>query len=146
MIKIDVKVQNEEVLARLESLPKRLREFLTAKMEAFLEGPARERLHSEVPGKFLDPKYVHADVQTLGSLLVGSIEAEDKPGVYGIVPTKASVLRFVAKSGDLVFTKRVRFHPFPKGAPVIERYFREHKPWLIEQTEDLIFEAVYDAR
>jgi hypothetical protein len=146
LIRIDVKVRNEEIFVRLETLPKRLREFLTAKLEAFLDGPARERLQSEVPGKYVDPRYIQAEVATVGSLLVGSLEVGDKPGVYTIVPTKANILRFIAKSGDVVFTKRVLLHPFPKGAPIAERYFRDHKPWLLEQTEDLIFDAVYDAR
>lgn len=146
MIRIDVKVRNEEIFVGLETLPKRLREFLAAKLEAFLDGPARERLQGEVPGKYVDPRYIQAEVATVGSLLVGSLEVGDKPGVYAIPKEGKRLMRFVSKSGEVVFTRKVENHPFPKGVPIAERYFRDHKPWLLEQTEDLIFDAVYDAR
>jgi hypothetical protein len=146
MIRIDAKISGEEALVRLDTLPKRFRGLLEKKLQSFLETKVKGGLLVGHPGRYLDPKYVGVDVTTIGSLLIGTLEGEDKPGVYSIFPTKARLLRFESKSGDIVFTKRVLLHPFPKAAPMIERYFRDNKPWLLEQVEDLVFEAVYDAR
>jgi hypothetical protein len=145
VIRIDVEVRGEEAIVRLETLPRRLRDFLEARLSTFLMTSATERLLSRLPGKFLDPRHVVTDVQTVGSLLIGSLEYIDKLGTYPIPRGAPSLLRFIARSGDIVFTRHVD-HPFLKGGPVIERYFRENKPWLIEQIEDFVFEAVYNAR
>lgn len=146
MISINVNVVGEEALVRLDTLPRRLRAFLETKLDAFLIGPARERLFLEAPGKYLDPQYVQADVRTVGDLLVGSLEIGDKPGVYEFGTKTAPALAFRAKSGDWVVVKRVYNHPYMKGGPIAERYFRENKPWLIDEIEDIIFDAVYNAR
>jgi hypothetical protein len=143
MIRIDVKVLNEEVLLRLDTLPRRLRDQLRRKLGDVMED-AREDMLGKKPGKFLDPTYVQAEVQDTGGLLIGSINAEDKPGYFSY--SKSNVMRFVAKSGDIVFTYKINEHPFPKGGPVVERYFREKKPWLIDQIEDTVFDVVYNAR
>ncbi len=98
------------------------------------------------PNKYLDPKYVGVSVEQSGNLLIGTLEAEQKPGFYSIIPTKASILRFISKDGDVVFTRKVSRHPYPNATPAIERYFAEKKPWLIEQMEDTVFDVVYNAR
>lgn len=143
MIRIDVDIQGEEVFINLQTLPKRLRQQLEEKLLSAMREIKSQAL-TGIPGKYIDASYVQEGIETLGnSTLIGFVEAQDKPGFYDILPSKASVLRFVSKSGDLVFTKRVYYHPFPKGGPVIERYFAEHKPWLIEQIEDAVFDVVY---
>lgn len=143
-IRIDVNVRGEEAILRLDSLPRRLREQLAQKMGSVL-GTARTDMLQGLPGKYLDPKYINVEVSATKDLLIGTLNAEQKPGFYvpPIVPVKADVLRFIAKSGDIVFTKRVARHPFLSGAPAIERYFAENKPWLIEQIEDAVFDVVY---
>jgi hypothetical protein len=141
-IRIDVSVRGEEAILRLDSLPRRLREQLAQKMAGVL-GTARTDMLGGLPGKYLDPKYINVEVTATKDLLIGTLDAEQKPGFYSIVPNKANVLRFIAKSGDIVFTKRVSRHPFLSGAPAIERYFAENKPWLIEQIEDAVFDVVY---
>jgi hypothetical protein len=141
-IRIDVSVRGEEAILRLDSLPRRLREQLAQKMGSVL-GTVRTDMLQGLSGKYLDPKYISVEVTATKDLLIGTLDAEQKPGFYTIVPTKANVLRFIAKSGDIVFTKRVSRHPFLSGAPVIERYFAENKPWLIEQIEDAVFDVVY---
>jgi hypothetical protein len=146
MIRIDVNVVGEEAILHLESLPRRLRDYLTQRMEAFFEGPATDRLLSELPGKYLDPRYIHSEVATVGSLLIGTLTADQKPGFYPISPVRARVLKFVSRTGEIVFTRRVTRHPFLNASPVIERYFRENKPWLIEGVEDFVFDAIYNAR
>lgn len=146
MIRIDAQIVGTEALVRLDTLPKRHQQLVERKLLAFLEGTAKGQILAGIPGRFVDPKYISAEVSVLGNLLIGSIEGNDKPGVYSIYPTKANLLRFISKSGDIVFTKRVLRHPFMKTSPVLERYFRDYKPWLVEQVEDLVFEAVYDAR
>ncbi len=141
-IRIDVQILGEEAILRLDSLPRRLREALTKKMLEAM-GTVKSELLYDTPGRYLDPKYIKSEVTQSGDLLVGTVEAEDKPGVYSIYPTKANVLRFISKDGDVVFARRVLYHPFLKAGPIVERYFRDHKPWLIEQIEDAVFDVVY---
>lgn len=141
MISIDLRVSGDEVLLRLDQLPRRVRQELTKKFEAIFARMEGEMLQG-VPGKFIDPARVRSGTSAIGSLLIGYIEVEDKPGVYAIYPTKARVLRFLAKDGDWVHTPRVLLHPFLKGAPVVERYLREQKPWLYDMIEDAVIEAL----
>lgn len=141
MINVTVQVSTGEVLLRLDQLPRRVRRALTDKMNDIIR-LAKTDMLSGPPGKFIDSTYVKSGVETIGSLLIGFIEVEDKPGVYQIYPSKARILKFIAKSGDLVKTRRVLRHPFPKGAPVVERYLTENKPWIIDQVEDAVIEAL----
>lgn len=146
MIRIDAQIVGNEALVRLDTLPARSRGLAETKLLAFLEGTAKEKIFARPPGRYVDPQYIMAGTSVSGQLLVGFLEGTDKPGVYPIYPTKANLLRFISKSGELVFTKRVLRHPFMKASPVIDRYFVDYKPWLVEQIEDLVFEAVYNAR
>lgn len=142
-IRIDVTVRGTEAILRLDTLPKRLRKALLDKMYGAMAMARDDLLSGRPPGKYLDPQYVDAIVEQRGDVLVGTLRVADKPGIYSIFPSKASVLRFIAKSGDIVFTQKVLRHPFPKGEVAIERYFLEKKPWLIEQIEDTVFDTVY---
>ncbi len=143
-IRIDVSVRGEEAILRLDSLPRRLREQLTQKMRAAL-GTARTDMLDEVPGKYLAKELVTVEVQSVGDLLIATLEGKQKPGfirpAYG--PKTAGAMAFFAKSGDWVVTKRIYQHPYPDPKWSIEKYFRENKPWLIEQIEDAVFDVVY---
>lgn len=143
-IRIDVSVEGEEAILKLGSLPKRLRKALVDKMYGAMS-TAKDQMLEGVPGKYLDKDYIDAFVEQQGDVLIGTLRAEDKPGFYKIPPgDKRTFMRFIAKSGDLVRTTKVWEHPYPKGGPAIERYFLEHKPWLIEQIEDAVFDVVYN--
>lgn len=139
---ITVTVYADEVIVRLDQFPRRLREAIRSKLETTIFPKIRQDIFVGKPGQFLDPKTVKTSVEDIGSVggtVVGVFEAEDKPGVYTILPTKANFLRFIAKSGDLVVTKAVYRHPFPKTTPVVERVLAESKPWVIEQLEDAVY-------
>ena len=138
---IEIRVQADEVLFRLDQLPRRVREELAAKFQTIFARVESE-IAANVPGKYIDPSYIQSGVDRLGSTMIGFVEIGDKPGVYAIYPTKANVLRFMSKSGDLVRTRRVLNHPYLKGAPVAERYLIESKPWVLEELNDAVIEAV----
>jgi len=103
-------------------------------------------MFGRLPGKYLDPSYVRSGVAETGGFLIGYLEADQKPGTYPIKAVNYKTLRFYwEKVGQVVHPKSVN-HPFLSGSLVIERYFRERKPWLIEQIEDAVFDVVYNAR
>lgn len=140
---ITVTVYADEVIVRLDQFPRRLREAIRSKLETMIFPKIRQDIFVGKPGQFLDPKTVKTSVEDIGSAggtVIGVFEAEDKPGVYTILPTKAkNLLYFIAKSGDLVVTKAVYRHPFLKTTPVVERVLAESKPWVIEQLEDAVY-------
>jgi hypothetical protein len=106
--------------------------FSTVKTEIF-EG---------IPGKYLDQRFIQSGIEQIGSLQIGFIEATDKPGFYSFGPKTKKALAFEAKSGDWVVTKRVINHPYLKGAPIVARYLEEKKPWILDQLEDAVIEAL----
>lgn len=130
---ITVTVYADEILFRLDQLPKKIRGALETKYEEIF-AELRERMFQNPPGKFVDPEYVQSGVEAQGSTLIGFIEAEDKPGTYPINPSKARALRFLTKDGTLIRTKHVN-HPFMKGTPIVERLLLESKPWILDQLE-----------
>lgn len=136
---LEIKVQGDEVLLRLDNLPRNIRAALRRKFHQIFDDLDTEILKG-VPGKYIDPKNLKSGVEELGSLIIGFVEGEDKPGVYSIYPHKGNLLRFLSKSGELVFAPRVLAHPFPKAVPIIERYLQDHKPWIVEQIESAIEE------
>jgi hypothetical protein len=137
---INITVYADEVTVALDQLPRKIRENLKAKFEGIFTD-VRQELAQTIPGKYIDPRFIQSGVEQIGSLQIGFIEAEDKPGFYVILPTKAKALRFIAKSGDLVMTKRV-LHPYLKGAPVVAQYLETKKPWILDQLEDAVIEAL----
>lgn len=141
MISVKISVSGDEVLFRLDQLPKRIREEVGAKFQSIFLRMAGEITESP-PGKYIDPMYIQSGVEQIGSQMIGFIEVQDKPGVYAIYPSKAKILRFVARSGDIVRTRRVLEHPFLKGVPIVERYLRENKPWVLEEIQDAVTEAI----
>ena len=137
---ITVKVYADEVLFRLDQIPKRLRAALQSKFESVFAEVTRQTFEG-LPGKYLDPTTVQSGISQQGSLTIGFIESQDKPGLYLIYPTKARALRFIAKDGDLVYTKRV-LHPFLKSSTTVERSIAALKPWIEDQLEDALIEAL----
>jgi hypothetical protein len=137
---ITVKVYADEVIFRLDQIPRKLREALRGKFEVIFS-EFRQQTFSKTPGRFLDPEFIKTGVEDIGQTVVGFIEAEDKSGTYPIYPVKANLLRFLAKDGNLVYTKYVA-HPFLKGAPIIERTILESKPRIEEQLRDAVIEAL----
>lgn len=129
---ISVNVTGEEILAVIDKKQKRLVTLLESKMHQVVE-ETTELFLKELPGKYVDPKTIHFGVDRLTpTSIVGYIEATDKTGGYPIVPEKARALRFIAKSGDLVFTQFV-FRPYLKGSKFVESHVLTLKPWIEEQ-------------
>jgi hypothetical protein len=138
---IEIRVYADEVTFGLEQIPKRIRENLKSKFEGIFS-TVKAEVFSGRPGKYLDPKFIQSGIEQIGSLQIGFIEAEDKPGTYVIVPTKRRLLEFIGtKDGALVRTKLVN-HPYLKGAPVVARYLEEKKPWILDQLESAVIEAL----
>jgi hypothetical protein len=137
---INITVYADEVLFGLDQLPKKIHENLGAKFQTIF-ADVQQELSQTTPGKYIDPRFIQSGIEQIGSLQIGFIEAEDKPGFYVILPTKARALRFIAKSGDLVMTKRV-LHPYLKGAPIVAQYLETKKPWILDQLKDAVIEAL----
>jgi len=140
-MEINVQIVGEEVLLRLDQLPKAIRQSVTRKFEAITARIESEML-AATPGRYIGKERVRSGVETLGGTLIGYVEVDDKPGEYSIFPSKQPILKFIAKSGDLVRTRRVLHHPFLKGAPVVARYLLENKPWIVDQIENAVIEAL----
>lgn len=140
MISINVTVNADEVLFRLDQIPKKLRAALHSKFEAIFD-QFRQETFSKVPGRYLDPNYIKSGVTDQGSLVIGYIESDDKSGFYTILPSKARALRFLSKGGELVYSRRV-LHPYLKGSPIVAREILAAKPWIEDQITDALYEAL----
>lgn len=138
---IEIRVQADEILFRLDQIPKRIRAALSGKYQDII-GEIRQQIQNTVPGKYLDPALLTSGTEIQGSLLIGYVEYTEKGGVYTIYPSKARVLRFLTKGGELVFAKRVLLHPYPKGGETIQSQLQKLKPWIFDQLEDAVIEAL----
>lgn len=137
---ISIRIIAEEAILHLDRIPTALRKALRKKYEDIFD-QLRIGMKDRVPLKFLDPKMIQSGTEEQGSMIIGFLEAEDKPGVYSIFPSKAKVLRFVAKSGEIVFAPKVLNHPFPKAAGHLNLYLEESKPWILDQLNDVVKDA-----
>lgn len=136
-VSISVRVQGDEVIAVLNSKKRQLRDAITKKMETLIS-ESLDQLREGKPGKYIDPSTLQHGVEGIGSqTIIGFIESTDKGGFYPITPNKANALRFIAKSGDLVFTKHVS-HPYLKSSRFVEQHLLQLKPWLEEQLVDAV--------
>ncbi len=138
---IEVRIQVDEVITRLDQIPAKVRDAVQKKLTQVMSD-LKPHLFEGIPGKFLDPSLISAGVETIGSTVIGYIEGQDKQGVYTILPTKAKILRFVSSSGELVRTRAVYRHPFLKSRPIIARFLDESKPWIVDQLEDTVIEGL----
>ncbi len=134
---ITVNIVAEEAILHLERIPRDLREMLKKKFGDIFD-QLRAGMAEVVPLKYLDPKFVQSGTEELGSSIVGFIEADEKPGVYAIYPSKARVLRFISQSGEVVFVPKVLAHPFTRADRHLADYLARSKPWIVEQLEDSI--------
>ena len=137
---ISVQIYADEVVLNLQQLPRRIRAALRAKFEQIFT-EFRTEVFSKVPGKFLDQSYIKTGVTDIGSTVVGFIEGEDKPGTYIITPKTKAFLQFTTKDYGFVKTKLVN-HPYLKSAPMVERAILESKPWILDQLENAVIEAL----
>lgn len=142
MVDIQITAYADELLLRLDNLPKRIREELREKFK-YIFSQVEDDLFSKTPGQYLDKQYIRSGVSDIGSSVIGYIEADDKPGVYSILPNKARVLRFISTSGEKVVARQVLNHPYLRATPLIARLMEESKPWIIDQLEDAVLEALY---
>ncbi len=137
---ITITVYADEVLFRLDQIPKKLREALRAKFEDVFS-VVSQRVFEGSPWKYLNPAMIQSGVTDQGSLVIGYIEATDRDTKYPIVPKAKPYLKFVAKDGEFVTTKLV-MHPYLKGVPRVAQVLLESKPWIIDQLTDAVYEAL----
>lgn|SRR5215471_8060773 len=137
---ITVTVSADEVIAVLNSKRRRLRDAVDSKMQDIID-MTTDMLFQGKPGMYLDKSTITHGVTRSGNTTIGFVESTDKGGGYHIYPVNAKSLRFIAKSGDLVFTKHV-FRPYLKGSKFIEEHLIELKPWIEDQLEDAVIDAL----
>jgi len=157
VISIDIKVIDQELLVKLDKLPERLHEAIRVKL---VEGVAELRLKviENLTGKVLNSKSgrlvesLVSGVEELGSTLIGfvAIESADAKvkayaeaheyggkGSYEIVPIQKKILRFIGKSGDIIFAPYV-YHP-----PAAERSYLRSALWeMAPEIEEQINAAI----
>jgi len=138
---IKISIHADEVVLALDQFPRRIREALHQKFGVIF-AEVRRGIADSRPGKYVDQKYIQSGIEDIGSTTIGFIEAEDKPGTYIIVPTKRRALEFIGtKDGALVRTKLVN-HPYLKAAPIVAAHLEAKKPWILDQLEDAVNEAL----
>src|SRR6266566_3244175 len=111
-------VYDDEVMLKLEGLPRRVRDALHLKFERIFD-QVRGDFFKATPAKFLDPSLAIMDVTDVGSSVLGYIEINQKDGTYTIT-AKSQALRFISKGGELLFRKSVQ-HAYPKVGPTVAR-------------------------
>jgi hypothetical protein len=120
----------DELILRLDLLPQNLRAILRSKFENIFAELTTQFFEGE--GRFLDPNQVQTGITEQGSMLIGYIEYGEKEGFYSIYPVNKPMLYNLKQQ---FFAREVHFHPYPKGAPVIEQVLRDSKPWVLEELE-----------
>lgn len=139
---VEVRVYSSEVVVALENLPRKIRAAVREKLGMVVEEVKATALAGK-PGVFITPSTIETEVVGIGNTIIGSLEAQDKVGVYSIFPSKARVLRFVAKSGDLVHTAHVFAHPYPKSSVAVERALQKlDQARFVDEVENAIIEAL----
>jgi hypothetical protein len=136
---IDVRIVGDEVLLRLDQLPRKIRREIANKFRQEIFPRIEREITAKPPGKYIDPNYIQSGVEQLGSTLIGFVEIEDKPGVYSILPHGNYLLR---NKPQQFVAREVHKHPYLKGAPVVARYLAEQKPWIAEDINDAVIEAI----
>jgi len=132
---VNVRVLGEEVLLRLDQLPQAVRRRVVAKMGAIF-AKMEEDILSRTPGRFFDKAFLQSGVATQGDLLIGYLEANDKPGLYSILPVNKA---FLVNRPKNFFAREVHRHPYLKPEALhIETYLRESKPWILDQINEAV--------
>jgi len=141
---LDVKFNADEVIAMINSKRRKLVTAVESKMGEVMERVADTFLEGKTSkvGMYIDPRTIDWGVQKLGvKSILGYVESRDKGGTYVITPVEAKMLVFFAKSGDLVRTKLVN-RPYLKGSKFLPEHFLEMKPWIEDQLEDAVIDAL----
>ncbi len=126
---IDVRVYSEEVTARIDQLPSRLKRAIRAKMQYIFDTLEADVLNTKI-GKFTDPKQIKTGIEDQGGALIGFFDYEQDPGVYPISPKNYA---FLWSKERHFFARHVFAHPYPNLAPTIEKYLAEKRGWITEQ-------------
>lgn len=136
---IDVRIVGDEVLLRLDQLPRKIRQEVANKFRQEIFPRIEREITAKPPGKFIDPAFIQSGVDQIGSQLIGYVEIGDKPGVYSILPHGNYPLRNKPQ-GFVAW--QVHNHPYLKGAPVVAQYLAEQKPWIAEDINAAVIEAI----
>ena len=164
MIGLNVRFSGDEVLVRLDGFPRRLRDVLDLKFRELVD-ELRLKVMENLSGKVLNTKSgallgaVRSGVEQLGSQLIGFVEIDPAnttvkeyalvheyggKGSYEIVPVSKRMLRFIGKSGDVVFASYV-LHPPAAERSYLRSAFIEMQPLITSGLEDALFDAIYGA-
>lgn len=146
-MKIDVKIVDRELIVALDGIPSRLVQALEDKLSTLM-GLVRVKVEENLSGAVLQTKSgalkgsLVSGVERIGSSTfvgfvdVGPMDAKvaayamvheyGGKDYYEIVPVHKRMLRFVGKSGDVVFAPYV-YHP-----PAQERSYLRSALWAME--------------
>jgi antitoxin (DNA-binding transcriptional repressor) of toxin-antitoxin stability system len=148
-LEINVTVHGE-VVARLDAVPAKLRAALDAKFRSEFEEIYHQAIGVFSGGKYSTSSEVEHGVDSIGSTLIGFMEpittkaqVQEFGGqsYYEIFPTKARVLRFIGRSGEVVFRPRV-FHPPVRG----KHYIAETIAAALPHLRTVLVEALEEVR
>lgn len=145
MLSISVTVHGE-VYARLDGIPKKLRGAFEEKFRAGVEEIYHKSIRRLSKDKYSSTPEVSFGVDAQGSALIGFIEPlTEKTQVqefggrsyYEILPLKGKALRFIGRTGDVVYAKRV-FHPPARGKHYIRDTIGDELPHLRAALEEAL--------
>jgi hypothetical protein len=151
---------NFEYDGKLDGLDEKIRVAVAAKLTE-LTGILHNKVIENISGKILQKQSgqlagsIQQSVDTSNEPMIGFVFPEpaspkawalEKGGesYYPITPTKAAVLRFIAKSGETVFAKSVN-HPPSKEFAYLRLALEEMEPIIPAEFRDAIAEAIAGA-
>lgn len=160
MIGLQVRIIDQELIVNLNKVPAAIQSQLEAKLKTLMQ-ELKAKVVENLSGKVLNSKSgalagsLLDGVSHLGSSLIGFVEVNPEDpkvrayaevheyggkGYYEIVPVHKTVLRFVSKTGQIVFAPYV-YHP-----PAAERsYLRSALAEMAPEIEAQLQEALADA-
>lgn len=143
MIRVTI---HNELLVRLDEVPVHLREVIQSKFSVLMGELYRKAIRQLSNGKYEATDEVEYGVEHQGQLMIGYFEpktvkaqVQESGGTrwYEIIPTKANVLRFLGKSGEIVYTKRV-FHPPAAGKHYLRDTIARELSYLSEELREAL--------
>lgn len=164
MIDLHVSISglDSEFFVNLADFEKKSWPLIERKFQVLVDA-LKAKIQENLSGRVLQTKSgallrdVVSGVERQGTLLIGyaGIEPENETikeyaltheyggrGTYTIVPVNKSVLRFIGKSGDVVFTKFVR-HPAAPERSYLRSALAEMQPEIVAGLEEAIVEALH---
>lgn len=164
MISVNVRIIDREVLVRLDRLPARIHAAVQLKFSE-LVGLLREKVAENLGGKVLQIKsgallrsLGPPVVENIGLTLIGTVDIIPEnenvkeyalaheyggKGSYEIVPMNKSLLRFIGKSGDVVFAPYV-YHPAAAERSYLRSALADMQPIFTSGIEDAVFDGLYN--